>query len=78
MTRTQIRLDTLSDVNRFVAEMTRINDEVWLEDGNGSRVSAKKYVGRSLFYGVYTHLLLLRKRHQWAFDAMDGVIVNKM
>lgn len=55
MTRTQIRLDTLSDVNKFVAEMTRIKDEVWLEDGNGSRVSAKSMLG-ALYSMEFTHI----------------------
>ena len=41
MTRTQIRLDTLSDVNKFVEVMGRLNDPVWLEDGGTIRVSAK-------------------------------------
>ena len=45
MTRTQIRLDTMSDINEFVAEMTKLRDEVWLEDGKGSRVSAKSLLG---------------------------------
>lgn len=55
MTRTQIRLDTLSDVNKFVAEMTRINDDVWLEDGNGSRVNAKSMLG-ALYSMEFTHI----------------------
>ena len=41
MTRTQIRLDTLSEVNKFVDAMTKIPDNVWLEDGSGIKVSAK-------------------------------------
>lgn len=45
MTRTQIRLDTLSDVNKFVEVMSRITDQVWLEDGSGIRVSAKSMLG---------------------------------
>ena len=45
MTRTQIRLDTLSEVNKFVEVMSRVNDRVWLEDGNGCRVSAKSLLG---------------------------------
>lgn len=45
MTRTQIRLDTLSDVNKFVEAMSSLNDPVWLEDGNGIRVSAKSMLG---------------------------------
>lgn len=45
MTRTQIRLDTLGDVNKFIEVMGRVDDKVWLEDGNGCRVSAKSLLG---------------------------------
>jgi hypothetical protein len=45
MTRTQIRLDTLSDVNKFVEVMSRLADQVWLEDGSGIKVSAKSLLG---------------------------------
>lgn len=45
MTRTQIRLDTLSDVNRFVAAMSTLNEKVWLEDDEGNRVSATSLLG---------------------------------
>ena len=41
MTRTQIRLDTLSEVNNFVDTMSQLPDQVWLEDGGHIRVSAK-------------------------------------
>lgn len=41
MTRTRIRLDTLSDVNQFVDAMSQLPDQVWLEDGSGIKVSAK-------------------------------------
>ena len=41
MTRTRIRLDTLSDVNKFVEVMGRIPDQVWLEDGGDIKVSAR-------------------------------------
>lgn len=41
MTRTEIRLDTLSNVNKFVEVMNRISDPVWLEDGGNIRVGAK-------------------------------------
>lgn len=39
--KTKIRLDTLSDVNKFVDVMCRLECPVWLEDGYGCRVSAK-------------------------------------
>jgi hypothetical protein len=45
MTRTKIRLDTMSDVNKFVSEMNKVNDKVWLEDDDGNRVSAKSLLG---------------------------------
>ena len=45
MTRTQIRLDTLSDVNKFVGEMSKLPERVWLEDGDGCRVSAQSVLG---------------------------------
>jgi hypothetical protein len=41
MTRTQIRLDTLTEVNKFVEVMSRLDEPVWLEDGGNIRVSAK-------------------------------------
>ena len=45
MTRTRIRLDTMSDVNRFVSAMSRINEKVWLEDDEGNRVNATSVLG---------------------------------
>lgn len=45
MTRTQIRLDTLSEVNKFVEVVGRLTDQVWLEDGSDIRVSAKSLLG---------------------------------
>lgn len=45
MTRTQIRLDTMQSVNKFVEVMGRLTDQVWLEDGSGIRVSAKSMLG---------------------------------
>ena len=43
--RTRIRLDTLSDVNSFVAVTTRINEDIALEDNAGHRVNAKSLLG---------------------------------
>lgn len=45
MIRTQIRLDTLSDVNKFVEVMSKVKGQVWLSDDDGSRVSAKSLLG---------------------------------
>ena len=55
MTKTQIRLDTLSSVNKFVETMSRIDGQIWLEDGNGSRVSAKSMLG-ALYSMEFTHI----------------------
>ena len=45
MTRTKIRLDTMSDVNGFVEEMSKVRERVWLEDDEGNRVNAKSLLG---------------------------------
>lgn len=45
MTRTKIRLDTMSDVNKFISAMSNLNEKVWLEDGEGCRVSATSLLG---------------------------------
>ena len=45
MTRPEIRLDTLSQVNKFVEAMSVLHEEVWLADDNGCRVSAKSLLG---------------------------------
>ena len=45
MTRTHIRLDTLTDVHKFVAKMSSLPHQVWLEDGDGCRVSASSLLG---------------------------------
>lgn len=62
MTRTEIRLDKMSDINKFVEVMTRLTDQVWLEDGSGARVSA-----RSLLGCVYS----LEWNHIYAFCERD-------
>ena len=45
MIRAQIRLDTLSDVHKFVEVMSKVKGQVWLSDDDGSRVSAKSLLG---------------------------------
>ena len=45
MTRTRIRLDTLPEITRFVDAMSKIKEDVYLEDGSGIRVSAKSLLG---------------------------------
>lgn len=41
----QIRLDTMSDVQRFVSIATAHSGDVHITDGNGLRVSAKSLLG---------------------------------
>ena len=55
MTRMEIRLDTLSDVNKFIAVMGGVKDKVWLEDDEGNRVSAKSLLG-ALYSMEWTHI----------------------
>lgn len=43
--RQKIRLDTMSDIKRFVAVMSKIPDKVTLEDGDGHCVSATSLLG---------------------------------
>lgn len=61
MTRTQIRLDKLSDVNKFIEVMSRLDCEVWLEDGKGSRVSAKSMLG-ALYSMEFTRIYCFCER----------------
>ena len=37
----QIRLDTMSDINKFVEVVSHIDEQVYLEDDTGHKVSAK-------------------------------------
>lgn len=39
--RQKIRLDTMSDINQFVEIVSRIDEQVYLEDDTGYKVSAK-------------------------------------
>ena len=39
--RQKIRLDTMSDIEEFVEKVSSITEPIFLEDGNGSRVTAK-------------------------------------
>lgn len=50
MTRMQIRLDTQSDVRKFVGLATHIESPVHLEDGTGYRANAKSLLG--VMYGM--------------------------
>ena len=55
MTRMEIRLDTLSDVNKFITVMSGVKDKVWLEDDEGNRVSAKSLLG-ALYSMEWVHI----------------------
>lgn len=43
--RIKIRLDTMNDIQEFVAAATAIPEKVSLEDNSGNRVSAKSLLG---------------------------------
>lgn len=43
--RSEIHLDTLREVNAFVAKMSSVNEPVFLIDGANLRVSAKSVIG---------------------------------
>lgn len=43
--RIKIRLDTMGDIQEFVAAATAIPEKVSLEDNSGNRVSAKSLLG---------------------------------
>ena len=43
--RVKIRLDTMKDINQFVAACSKINAPVYVTDGAGLRVSAKSILG---------------------------------
>lgn len=61
MTRTQIRLDTLSEVNKFVEVMCQLDETVWLEDGNGIKVSAKSMLA-CLYSLEWSHIYCMCDR----------------
>lgn len=39
--RQKIRLDTMSDIEKFVEKVSSTQEDVFIEDGKGSRVTAK-------------------------------------
>lgn len=55
MTRTEIRLDTMQSINKFIEVVGHLHDQVWLEDGKGSRVNAKSVLG-CLYSFEWTHI----------------------
>lgn len=45
MFKTKIRLDTMTDVNKFVSITSTINSKVYLQDGKDFCISAKSILG---------------------------------
>ena len=43
--RQRVRLDTMTDIHKFVEIVSRVDDIVYLEDDTGFRVSAKSLLG---------------------------------
>ena len=43
--RVKLRLDTVSDVNKFVNITTTLKQPITITDGNGLRVNAKSVIG---------------------------------
>lgn len=41
----KIRLDTVKDINQFVAVCSKVPDAVYISDGAGLKVSAKSILG---------------------------------
>lgn len=46
--RQKIRLDTMSDINKFIQTVSRVDHKVFLEDNTGYRVSAHSLLGALL------------------------------
>lgn len=46
--RQRIQLDTMTDIQRFVEMVSRINEPVYLEDDTGYKVSAKSLLFASI------------------------------
>ena len=56
--RQRVRLDTMSDIQKFVEVASRVEDKVFLEDNTGFKVSAKSLLGALLsmeWNEVYVH-----------------------
>ena len=43
--RARVRLDTMQEINQFVAACAKVNKPVYITDGAGLRVSAKSVLG---------------------------------
>lgn len=53
--RSEIRLDTMRDIQRFVETVSQIDEEVTLEDGAGHCVSARSILG-VVYSCEFTHI----------------------
>ena len=53
--RQKIRLDTMTDVQRFIEVASTVDEEVILEDGDGQRVRASSLLG-VLYSMEWTHI----------------------
>ena len=55
MQRTEIRLDTLTEVQKFVNICSQLKGKIELEDGGGYKVNARSLIG-ALYSTEWTHL----------------------
>ena len=46
--RQRVRLDTMTDIQKFIGVVSRVDDRVYLEDDTGFRVSAQSLLGALL------------------------------
>ena len=46
--RQRVRLDTMTDIQKFIEVTSRIDERVFLEDNSGFKVSAKSLLGALL------------------------------
>jgi hypothetical protein len=56
--RVRVNLDTMTDIQKFVEVVSRIDDRVFLEDNTGYKVSARSLLGAVLsmeWEEVYVH-----------------------
>ena len=56
--RQKVRLDTMTDIQKFIDIVSKVDDRVYLEDNTGFKVSAKSLLGALLsmeWAEVYCH-----------------------
>lgn len=46
--RQRVRIDTMTDIQKFIGTVSRVDDNVYLEDDTGFKVSAKSLLGALL------------------------------